>query len=358
MDRPVDSLPRVSVVVPVYNTENDRLFACINSLERQTSPAFELILVDDGSHDAGCLMALDEIEREHAALRVIHIAHQGVSIARNTGAAHSKGDYILFVDSDDCIPPHMIERGQRVIAESGCDVVMGYVQQISDTNPPIEFDTDHPKWAICDARDMLAYHLKGSSNSVQSHLAKGITLKIGPVARLVKSELAKSISFPAGVRISEDTLWSLLLFLNAEKIAVVEDNWYWYYRSSQSASSGIHPSAADDARVFLNALDEIVSSNADRLPNDAVLARVLGEISRVAKTWYSYPECNMSYRDCTNEMNGLLDSYQSEGIVELGTALSGGPILLIKYLFCRSGLFIPYWKMRLRRKQRKERYSR
>lgn len=344
MDYQTDSLPRISVVVPVYNTKPDSLLACIESLEKQSSPAFELLFVDDGSQDDGCLEVLRAAERKIPFLRVIYNQHQGVSVARNTGVAQAKGDYILFVDSDDRIPPHMLERGQHAIVESGRDVVMGYLQVVGDAATPSEYECNKPHVTFYKANDMLLYHLSGSSKGVRRRLEDGSILKIGPVARLVKADLARRIPFPEQVTISEDTLWSLRLFLNTGEVAVVEDVWYWYYKGGQSASSGVHPLAATEAKKCLLELKSIVDNNKAVFPESAVLARVLGEVSRVARTWYSFDECEMSFTECVREMNSLLDCAGFD-CVGVSHAATGGPLLLLKYLLCRSGLFIHYWRI-------------
>ena len=98
---------RVSIIVPVYNTEA-YLPACVESLLTQTHDDLELIFVDDGSAD-GSGAILDAYAKRDARVRVIHRKNGGVSSARNAGIDAATGAYIGFVDSDDTVEPTYCE---------------------------------------------------------------------------------------------------------------------------------------------------------------------------------------------------------------------------------------------------------
>ena len=97
----------VSVIVPVYNVEK-YLQRCIDSICSQTYKNLEIILVDDGSTDSSGDLC-DELSKCDTRILVIHQKNGGLSNARNSGIVASKGEYILFVDSDDWIEKNMIE---------------------------------------------------------------------------------------------------------------------------------------------------------------------------------------------------------------------------------------------------------
>ena len=94
-------MPKVSVIVPVYNTEK-YLLRCIDSILAQTFTDFELILVNDGSTDNSDKIC-DEYARKDNRIVVIHKENGGVSSARNRGIDVARGEWITFVDSDDYI---------------------------------------------------------------------------------------------------------------------------------------------------------------------------------------------------------------------------------------------------------------
>ena len=98
--------PLISVIVPVYNNKN-YISQCIDSLKGQTYKNFEVLLIDDGSAEA-----FGKIYDQYACekVRVIHKINGGVSSARNFGLCSAQGEYICFVDSDDCVAPMFLEK--------------------------------------------------------------------------------------------------------------------------------------------------------------------------------------------------------------------------------------------------------
>lgn len=99
--------PLISVIVPIYNVEN-YLNRCVDSIINQTYHNLEIILVDDGSPDS-CGRICDEYAEKDSRIVVVHRENGGLSAARNSGIDICKGEYIGFVDSDDCIHPQMYE---------------------------------------------------------------------------------------------------------------------------------------------------------------------------------------------------------------------------------------------------------
>ena len=90
-----------SVIVPVYNTESN-LGQCLDSLLVQSYENFEIIIIDDGSTD-GSGYICDLYKEKDSRIKVIHKKNGGVSSARNYGIKEAKGQYIVFVDSDDFV---------------------------------------------------------------------------------------------------------------------------------------------------------------------------------------------------------------------------------------------------------------
>ena len=97
----------VSVIVPVYNTEN-KLKKCINSVTNSSYTNLEIIIVDDGSEEKTALLC-NQLKQQDKRIKVIHQKNKGVSCARNKGIDIAKGEYITFVDADDYIDEKMIK---------------------------------------------------------------------------------------------------------------------------------------------------------------------------------------------------------------------------------------------------------
>ncbi len=113
--------PLVSIIVPVYNTA-PYLKRCVTSLSRQTYANIEIVLVDDGSTDSSTSLC-DSIAQADSRIRVIHQTNQGQAVARNEGLAHSSGNYVMLVDSDDYLLPTACEELVRVATSTGADLI-------------------------------------------------------------------------------------------------------------------------------------------------------------------------------------------------------------------------------------------
>ena len=98
----------VSIVVPIYNVEK-YLSKCIDSLISQTYKNLEIILVNDGSTDQSGEIA-QQYAKQDSRIRYIVQKNKGLGGARNTGLEYAKGNYILFIDSDDYIRNNMVEK--------------------------------------------------------------------------------------------------------------------------------------------------------------------------------------------------------------------------------------------------------
>lgn len=120
----------VSIVIPVYNTHR-YVASCVDSLKRQTDDTWEIILVDDGSTDGISGRVCDEIAESDDRITVIHQENSGLSGARNTGLTHARGEFVVFIDSDDSVQPEFIATLRGAIGE--CDLAaVGIIDRYSD----------------------------------------------------------------------------------------------------------------------------------------------------------------------------------------------------------------------------------
>ena len=115
------SIPKVSVIIPVYNTK-PWLKDCLDSVLRQTMADFEVICVDDGSTDGSGLF-LQEYAAKDTRINIISQNSQGVSAARNKGLNAARGQYVFFFDSDDYIEPDLLETACSELDSQCLDIV-------------------------------------------------------------------------------------------------------------------------------------------------------------------------------------------------------------------------------------------
>lgn len=111
----------VSIVVPVYNVA-EYLNDCVKSLIGQSFHDLQIILVDDGSID-NSLEICKKWEKIDNRIEVFHQENKGLCSARNIGISYAKGEYLCFVDSDDCLHSQFVEIMVGVARENGSNMV-------------------------------------------------------------------------------------------------------------------------------------------------------------------------------------------------------------------------------------------
>lgn len=199
----------VSVIVPVYNTE-EYLAACIDSVINQTYPSFELILVNDGSTDGS-----DSICRAYAAKdeRIVVLSQEnaGVSAARNKAMDIAKGEYIVFLDSDDTLANDALQQFVHCAQTSEADIVLcGIV-----FDHAIYRKYYHPYNA---ERTFLG------SEALRAYLAEQ-RIQTVVCAKMYAADLMKDIRFPIG-QIREDEYVMPEILGRAQKVVYIDQCLY------------------------------------------------------------------------------------------------------------------------------------
>jgi glycosyltransferase involved in cell wall biosynthesis len=132
---------RFSIITPVYN-RSDCIVHCIESVLNQDYLSYEIIIINDGSSDS----TLQKIREEQSKSTVINVIsyeqNKGVNYARNRGIEHAKGDFIIFLDSDDCLAINALKNIDKNIHKYlGYD---HYLFGVSDrANDPLVPTVDH-----------------------------------------------------------------------------------------------------------------------------------------------------------------------------------------------------------------------
>ncbi len=102
-------MPKISVIIPVYNTEK-YLEKCLDSIINQTYQNFEIVIINDGSIDNSQNIIDKYLDKYQNKIKCINKENGGLSSARNYGIEVARGDYIIFVDSDDYIKKDLFEQ--------------------------------------------------------------------------------------------------------------------------------------------------------------------------------------------------------------------------------------------------------
>ena len=124
-------MPKFSIIIPVYNVEK-YIKKCLDSVVNQTVKDYEVILINDGSTDNSM-----EIAKKYS-FKIINQKNQGQSAARNHGIKEAKGDYIVFLDSDDTIEKDYLEKIEESLKDKP-DVIRIQARETYETKDDIAY---------------------------------------------------------------------------------------------------------------------------------------------------------------------------------------------------------------------------
>lgn len=222
---------KFSIIIPVHNSEQ-YLNECIDSIYSQEFDDFEVIFVVNGSNDSSediCLMA-----REcHSNIRVIVTDAVGVSSARNIGLREARGEYIVFVDSDDRLLPGALHTYANAAADSLDIITCNYLRSKRKRMSGLISDVDRMTY-IKAMLDAPAY-FKPS----RVKLTRQPIVLLCVFAKAFRREFLVSgnVSFDADIAIGEDTLFMLKAVQCAGSIRCVDTAVYYYRPGPQTVSS-------------------------------------------------------------------------------------------------------------------------
>ena len=120
---------KVSVVVPIYNVE-EYLAECLESVANQSLKDIEVLMIDDGSTDNSARIAKD-FEKKYSHFHYYYKENGGLGNARNYAIPYVKGDYIIFLDSDDVVPKYAYEKMYNMAVKTGNDMIIGNVKRFN-----------------------------------------------------------------------------------------------------------------------------------------------------------------------------------------------------------------------------------
>lgn len=189
---------QLSIIVPVYNAESF-IDKCFRSIESQTCPDFEVIVIDDGSTDLSGEIC-DAWAAKDSRFRVYHQENQGVGKAREAGLREASGQYIVWVDADDWAAPDLAEQVLRKFAETDADIVVYGAQ--------------------CVKQDGLGSRFVRNAQSLMEWRRQAVMEQMGVLWNFAsKKELWVGETVPSDAALaSEDGYLALRLLFKAEKI--------------------------------------------------------------------------------------------------------------------------------------------
>ena len=254
---------KVSIIIPVYNSYKN-LNRCLDSVINQTYKNIEIIIINDGSTDRS-LDILNEYKKKDNRIKVYTIKNSGVSYARNYGIKKSNGEYIMFIDSDDYIELNMVEKMMNSLVSNKVDIVR--------CNNFVEEKTNYVE----------SYYLKNKLvNKIDSNIISDIItsklLTYCCVLLVKKDVLLKTNLFNVDLKIYEDRVFYLELFLKAKNVYFMEDVLYHYVTNNNGCTKS-------NKNITRHLFDTI---NGWKIINDILEKENYNELIIILNTKYLY----------------------------------------------------------------------
>ena len=255
--------PLVSVIVPIYNAQNN-IVRCVESIRRQTYENLEILLLNDGSKDVSYPVC-EMLSKADARIVLIDKENSGVSATRNLGMRMARGKYLQFVDADDTLEPFATELLVQRAEDNNADLVIAAYNRIVPYKPKKEAKLDPL--------------LPNKKKQLTERLAKFQTFGFLPMGFMTKEEFACGLmqepaSFYYGVmwnklyrreiimahdfRCDEEFTWSEDMLFNlsyiryAESFYAIRTPLYYYARHRKhSLSTSVNPAQVVTTKASL-----------------------------------------------------------------------------------------------------------
>lgn len=233
----------VSIIIPVFNVEK-YLQSAVESSVRQTYQNIEIVLVDDGSTDSSGKIC-DDMAAKYDNVIVFHKENGGLSDARNYGVDYSNGDYIMFLDSDDCVSENIVSVLMDGMKVKKSDIAACELTRFKDENK-------------------ISFELSGSMIELNHDEAiidflyqKNISTSA--CAKIYKREMLEKIRFIKGQRF-EDNDFLFRAIRESEKVVVFFSKLYAYrYRMNSITTNGFSEKDFDIIKIGKKILEASVN---------------------------------------------------------------------------------------------------
>ena len=204
----------ISVIIPVYNTEI-YLDQCVASIANQTYQDWECILVDDGSEDSSGAIC-DKWASVDSRIKVVHQINSGVSCARNKGLDVAKGEWVMFVDSDDYVEIDYLEMFAKA---KPADLFVAGMRR---------FDVKS-SLGICAPECSKSYVLDNEA-LVDFVKLNAMNLLCGPMVKMYKLSIIKKeeVLFPKDCNYGEDLLFNFRYLNHVKDVSQIACAGYCY----------------------------------------------------------------------------------------------------------------------------------
>lgn len=240
----------ITVVVPVYNVAA-YLHRCVNSILSQTYQNLEILLIDDGSPD-DCPALCDAFAKQDDRVRVIHKANAGLGMARNTGLENATGRYICFFDSDDYVEPDTIAKCVQMIEQTQAQIVLYGYHKVDKSGTVIRSYIPNCTKSVYSGEEIRTVILPDLMYDDPGAAAPR-NLCISMWGALFSMELIRKTGWRSVSEreiISEDIYSLMQLYSHVDKVAILQEAFYYYCENESSLTHTYRPDRFSKIKHF------------------------------------------------------------------------------------------------------------
>ncbi len=276
---------KVSIIIPVYNTPQEYLNRCIDSVLTQTFKDIEILVIDDGS-DSKCAACLDSWGKRDSRILLYHIPNGGVSHARNFALIRASGEYIFFVDSDDMVPQNWLKFAVELADQEQADAVFGIVKSVmSDEKVDTKAQLQHKYYVITEDKMwqlQCGQFVKGMKKNDSVFEAKCY----GNWGKLFRKSVIEGEYYAEDMCYGEDQLFNHQLMRHFHKVIYSTDISYFLIRDREdSATNTYNEQFKRTTEIYLNRIKDVLT-DADNRTRNAFYLQVLSRADAGAfHTW-------------------------------------------------------------------------
>ena len=281
----------VSIIIPVYNVEK-YLEKCLESVIHQTYKGIEIILVDDGSTDRSGVIC-DEYAQEDQRIRVIHQTNAGVSAARNTGLDTAKGEWILFVDSDDWIHTELLEICFKYLTEK-TDICFFGFREVEKESTETTIEKVVVKQIL--EKDFLGLQYRIFNRDREACCSQ--IVKLSSPCKIFRKKMLNDnkLRFPEQLVNGEDGVFNLYAYQYAKEAICIENPLYFYRIRSDSVTNKYTENIEKDFANLHKAHHRFIEETQNRnLFKDVLRERLIWSFSFFCILKYCHPDNPNSY---------------------------------------------------------------
>lgn len=323
----------VSLLTPVYNVQEKYLRQSIESMCKQTLADIQIILVNDGSTDPLCGQICEEYAARDSRIQVVHQQNSGPSAARNRAISMAKGEYLLFVDSDDWIERETCEVLYRTALKHNLSLLFfGAIQEFPHHGKKLPCQLiPNTVWDGPQCRELQGQFLDFDSNISD------------PWGKLIRRSFLQhySVTYDEDLRLGEGILFGLQLLRHMDRAMFLPEYFYHYRYNENSISQSYNEKNSYNTLEAFRRINAYISTQEEKSLENLFQQRFLYFIITTAISGYFNPQNTETYSIKKKKYAAFLDQGLVRDVMAAASTSHLSKERRIAYFFICKRIFLP-----------------